>query len=72
MEAMVSKQVCAGRLMAELAEHSHDLAAVERGVIGDVQNEFPAWNPMAHGLKLRIEIGFLHSRKVLPEALPYR
>ena len=34
-----NKDVVAGRLLAELARHAHDLAAMERGMIDDMEQE---------------------------------
>ena len=36
------EEVGGGRDVVELAEHGHDLAAVERGVVDDVEEDFPA------------------------------
>lgn len=68
---MIGEQVGAGRLMAELTEHSHDLAAVERGVIGNVQDELSARNPMAHRKELPVKIGFRPRLNVFAKTFPY-
>ena len=55
---VADEDVVGGGLLAELAEHAHDLAAMEGGVIDDMEQELPAGDGPVDGVEFQGEVGF--------------
>ena len=70
-EVVADEDVVGGGLLAELAEHAHDLAAMEGGVIDDMEQEFPAGDGPVDGVEFEGEVGFGEGGNVGVQALPY-
>ena len=70
-EVVADEDVVGGGLLAELAEHAHDLAAMEGGVIHDMEQEFPAGDGPVGGVEFEGEVGFGEGGNVGVQALPY-
>ena len=69
-KVVADEDVVGGGLFAELAEHAHDLAAVEGGVIDDVELELPAEDGPVDGVEVEGEVGFGEGGNVGVQTLP--
>lgn len=68
---VADKDVVGGRLLAELAQHAHDLAAMERGVIDDMEQELPAWDGPVNRVEFECKFGFRESFNIIVQAFPH-
>ncbi len=68
---VANKDVVGGRLLAELAQHTHDLAPMERGVIDDVEQELPARDGLVDRVEFQRKFGFREGFNIVVQAFPH-
>ena len=70
---VADKDVVGGRLLAELAQHAHDLAAMESGVIDDMEQELPARDAPVNRVEFqRKSSGGIHAPRILSDEAIYQ
>jgi len=68
---VADKDVVGGRLLAELAQHAHDLAAMESGVIDDMEQELPARDAPVNRVEFQRKFGFWEDFNIVMKAFPH-
>jgi len=58
-------------LLAELAQHAHDLPAMERGVIDDMKQELPAGDGPVDRMEFQRKFGFPEGFNIAMQAIPH-
>ena len=66
-----NKDVVGRGLLAELAQHAHDLATMERGVIDDMEQELPARDRPVNPAEFQPEFDFREGFNRVVQALPH-
>ena len=67
---VANKDVVGGRLLAKLAQHAHHLAAMERGVIDDMEQELPAGDCPVDRVEFQRKFGFREGFHMVVQAFP--